>query len=190
MDHHQARGSRRLTRAPAFAEALCNGQVPAVPPDLRMNGYYGRDNDFPRTPLSFAWSKELKPWRGRFFTVAHHGACENTDHCGAAPNSIETIRLAERVGSNAAELDVRITRDNIPILFQDPGLSKTLVRGLFCNGQVADLSLAELTAACELRFGELIPTVEEALDMMVNETELEGAYLDMKVPGAVLPTAR
>jgi glycerophosphoryl diester phosphodiesterase len=175
---------------PALAEALCAGQVPAVPPDFRLNGYYGRDNEFPRTPLSFAWSRELKPWRGRFYTVAHHGACENTDHCGAAPNSIETIRLAERVGSNAAELDVRITRDGIPILFHDPGLSKTLVRGLFCNGQVAELSLAELSAACELRYGELIPTVEEALDMMVNETELEGVYLDMKVPGAVLPTAR
>jgi glycerophosphoryl diester phosphodiesterase len=181
---------RVFVEPPAFAEALCAGEVPAVPPDFRMNGYYGRDNDFPREPLSFAWSRELKPWRGRFYTVAHHGACENTDHCGAAPNSIETIRLAERVGSNAAELGVRITRDGIPILFHDPGLSKTLVRGLFCNGQVADLSLAELTAACELRYGELIPTVEEALDMMVDETELEGVYLDMKVPGAVLPTAR
>jgi glycerophosphoryl diester phosphodiesterase len=181
---------RVFVEPPAFVQALCAGELPAVPPDLRMNGYYGNDNDFPREPLSFAWKRELKPWRGRFFTVAHHGACENTDHCGAAPNSLETIRLAERVGSNAAELDVRITRDNIPILFHDPGLSKTLVRGLFCNGQVAELSLAELTAACELRYGELIPTVEQALDMMVNETELEGAYLDMKVPGAVLPTSR
>jgi glycerophosphoryl diester phosphodiesterase len=184
-------GLTRLFVEPAeVATALCNGETPTPTTDFRLEGYYGEGADFPRTPLSFTWSRELKEWRGRFFTVAHHGACENTDHCGAAPNSLETIRLAERVGSNAAELDVRVTRDGFPILFHDPGLSKSLVRGLFCNGQVADLSLAELTAACELRYGELIPTVEESLDMMVNETELEGAYLDMKVPGAVLPTAR
>ena len=175
---------------PELATALCNGEAPAPTTTFKLNGYYGGDNEFPRSPLSFTWSRELKPWRGRFYTVAHHGACENTDHCGAAPNSLESIRLSERVGSNAAELDVRITRDGHAILFHDPGLSKTLVRGLFCSGQVADLSLAELTAACELRYGELIPTVEQTLDMMVNETELEGVYLDMKVPGAVLPTAR
>ncbi len=181
---------RTFVEPPEVAAALCAGDVPTADTTLELKGYYGEDNEFPRTPLSFTWSHELKPWRGRFFTVAHHGACENTDHCGAAPNSLETIRLAERVGSNAAELDVRITKDHFPILFHDPGLSKSLVRGIFCNGQVAELTLAELTAACELRYGELIPTVEETLDMMVNETELEGVYLDMKVPGAVLPTAR
>jgi glycerophosphoryl diester phosphodiesterase len=182
--------ARVFVEPPDVATALCNGEAPTPTTDLRLVGYYGEGADFPRTPLTFSWSHALKEWRGRFFTVAHHGACENTDHCGAAPNSLETIRLAERVGSNAAELDVRTTKDGFPILFHDPGLSKSLVRGLFCNGQVAELTLAELTAACELRYGELIPTVEEALDMMVNETELEGAYLDMKVPEAVLPTAR
>ena len=181
---------RVFVEPPTLAESYCNGEEPPPTTSFELKGYYGEESEFPRNELTFTWSHELKPWRGRFFTVAHHGACENTDHCGVAPNSIETIRLAERMGSNAAELDVRITRDNVPILFHDPGLSKTLVRGLFCNGQVAELSLAELTAACELRYGELIPTVAETLDMMVNETEMEGVYLDMKVPGAVLPTSR
>lgn len=172
------------------AKALCNGEAPAPATSFTLQGYYGHGDEFPRQPLSFAWSRELKPWRGRFFTVAHHGACENTDHCGASPNSLESIRLAERVGSNAAELDVRITRDGVPILFHDPGLSRTLVKGLFCNGQVADLTLPELMGACQLHYGETIPTVEQALDMMVDETELEGVYLDMKVAEAVEPTAR
>jgi glycerophosphoryl diester phosphodiesterase len=172
------------------AEALCKGEAPAPATTFTLKGYYGKENEFPRSPLTLSWSRELKPWRGRFFTVAHHGACENTDHCGASPNSLESIRLAERIGSNAAEVDVRVTRDGFPVLFHDPALSKSLVRGLFCNGQVADLSLVELIGSCELRYGELVPTVEEALDMMVDETELEGVYLDVKVPEAVDPTAR
>ncbi|MET0592639.1 MAG: glycerophosphodiester phosphodiesterase family protein [Polyangiaceae bacterium] len=179
---------RLFVDPPEVAEALCAGYVPAPPVELR--GYYGRDNEFPREPFTLIWKHELKPWRGTFYTVAHHGACENTDHCGASSNSLESIRLAERIGSNAAEIDVRLTRDGVPILFHDPGLSKSLVRGLFCNGQVKDLSFAELRGSCQLRYGELIPTVEEALEMMINDTEMEGAYLDVKEPEGILPAAR
>ena len=181
---------RLFVDPPEVAQALCNGESPAPDTGLSLVGTYGDGNDFPTTPLELHWSHELKPWRGRFFTVAHHGACEATDHCGASPNSIETIRLAERIGSNAAELDVRVTRDGIPILFHDPMLSASLVRGLFCNGLVNQLSFAELRGSCMMRYGEQIPTLKAALDMMVNETELEGAYLDEKTPEGVLPSAR
>jgi len=83
-----------------------------------------------------------------------------------------------------------VTRDGVPILFHDPALSAALVKGVFCNGNVADLSLADIRGSCALRYGETIPTLEEGLDMMVAETELEGVYLDVKVPDAVLPSAR
>jgi glycerophosphoryl diester phosphodiesterase len=181
---------RLFVEPPSFAAALCDGAVPEPTPELRLAGSYGHGQEFPTKPLTLAWSRALKPWRGRFFTVAHHGACENTDHCGVSPNSIETIRLAERIGSNAAEVDVRLTRDGIPILFHDPGLSSSLVRGLFCNGAIDELSLAELRANCSLRYGETIPTVQEVLAAIIDETEMEGVYLDIKVPDAVLPTAR
>jgi glycerophosphoryl diester phosphodiesterase len=103
---------------------------------------------------------------------------------------VETIRLSDRTGSNAVEIDVRATRDGVPVLFHDPGLSSALVRGLFCNGKLSQLSLAELRGNCELRYGETIPTLEEALAAIVDATELEGVYLDVKVPEAILPTAR
>jgi len=181
---------RLFVDPPDVAEALCAGDTPSPTTRLALSGSYGREDEFPTTPLSLRWAHELKPWRGRFFTVAHHGACENTDHCGASPNSLETLRLAERVGSNAAEVDIRVTRDGIPILFHDPSLSSSLVRGLFCNGRIEDLSLAELRGNCLMRYGEVIPTLEEALAMMIDETELEAVYLDEKTPEGVLPTAR
>ncbi|HEX6766649.1 MAG TPA: glycerophosphodiester phosphodiesterase [Polyangiaceae bacterium] len=181
---------RLFVEPPEVAGELCDDMVPTATTALKLVGNYGYNSDFPTNTFSLSWSRELIPWRGRFFTTAHHGACENTDHCGTAPNTLESIRLAERIGSNAAEVDVRMTRDGFPILFHDPGMSKSLVRGTFCNGQVPELSLAEIRGACEARYGETIPTLEEALDMMVNETELEAAYLDMKVPDAVLPAAR
>ncbi len=181
---------RLFVDPPAVAEKLCDGETLDPDTDLKLTGSYGDGSEFPAKPIAFQWTRELKPWRGTFFTVAHHGACEITDHCGASPNSIETVRLAERIGSNAAELDVRLTRDGIPIFFHDPSLSGSLVKGTFCKGAVPDLSLAEIRGSCQLQYGEQIPTVQEMLDMMVDETELEGVYLDIKVPDAVEPVTR
>jgi len=181
---------RLFVEPPSVARSLCNGEVSPPSPELMLRGHYGDGQQLPGRALSLVWSRELKPWRGRFLTVAHHGACEPTDHCGVSPNSIETIRLAERTGSNAIELDVRATRDGFPVLFHDPHLSVALVQGLFCNGKLADLSLADLRGGCLLKNGEILPTVEEALEVAIDETELEGLYLDMKVPEAVLPSAR
>jgi len=172
------------------ADALCKGETPTPEAGFSLTGTYGDDNDFPSQALSFTWSHELKPWRHTFFNTAHHGACEVADHCGASPNSLETIRLAERIGSNAAEVDVRVTRDGYPVLFHDPTLSQALVRGVFCNGAVDEITLAELLGSCEYKYGEKIPTLEEALRMMVDETELEGAYLDVKTADTMLPTVR
>jgi len=184
-------GLVRLFVEPAeSARSLCDGAVSLESESLKLVGHYGHGDEFPGNPLALGWSRELKPWRGRFLTVAHHGACENTDHCGVSPNSIETVRLAERTGSNAIELDVRVTRDGVPILFHDPMLSSSLVEGLFCNGSVRDLTLGEIRGSCALRYGERIPTVQETLSAIIEETELEGVYLDMKVPDAVLATAR
>jgi glycerophosphoryl diester phosphodiesterase len=181
---------RLFVDPPDLASALCDGMSPAPTKDFVLSGSFGHGDEFPRNPLSLSWSHTLKPWRGTFFTVAHHGACELTDHCGASPNSLESIRLAERTGSNAAEIDVRVTSDGQAILFHDPVLSSSGVRGLFCNGAIADLSFADIRGSCQLKYGEVIPTLEEALQMMIDETELEGVYLDVKVPEAVLPTAR
>jgi glycerophosphoryl diester phosphodiesterase len=180
---------RLFVDQPDAASALCGGMTPSPTTDFSLSGSYGQNDDFPTTPLSLRWNRELKPWRGRFFTIAHHGACGATDHCGASPNSLESIRLSERIGSNAAEVDVRMTKDGKAILFHDPTLSTTLVQGLFCNGTVADMTLAELRGSCTMHYGEAIPTLQEALDMMVNETELEGTYLDEKTPEGVLPSA-
>jgi glycerophosphoryl diester phosphodiesterase len=76
------------------------------------------------------------------------------------------------------------------VLFHDPSLSASLTEGLFCSGTFEEMTLAELRGSCSLKYGETIPTVKEVLDMMVDETELEGVYLDMKVADGVLATSR
>ncbi len=125
------------------------------------------------------------------YTVAHHGACEATDHCGVSPNTIESIspRRAHRLERRRVGRP-RHARRGPGLVSPIRTLSRSLVRGLFCNGAFNQLSLAELRGACMARYGEQIPTLEAALDMMIKETELEGAYLDEKTADGVLESAR
>jgi glycerophosphoryl diester phosphodiesterase len=170
------------------ADLLCAGEhLPADAP-LTLDGFWGENAEMPAEPLTLTRVGALRPWRGKFFTTAHHGACELTDSCGVSPNTVETLRLSEQVGANAMEVDVRATRDGIPILFHDPSLTGAGTKGTFCIGAIEELSLVELRANCQLVHGEKIPSLEEALYVMVEQTELEGVYLDMKVPEAIAPS--
>jgi glycerophosphoryl diester phosphodiesterase len=178
---------RLFVGPPETAGLICSGQRLPEGTPLTLTGASGERSESPSVPLTLTWTSALRPWRGKFFTTAHHGACEITDSCGISPNTVETIRLSEQVGANAIEVDVRATKDGIPILFHDPSLTGSGTQGAFCVGKVEELTLAELRANCQLVHGERIPTLEEALHVMVYQTELEGSYLDMKVGPAVAP---
>ena len=68
-------GLVRLFVGPSeFAESLCDGETPDADTSFTLDGHYGNDSEFPRSPLTLRWSRQLKPWRGRFLTDAHQGA--------------------------------------------------------------------------------------------------------------------
>jgi glycerophosphoryl diester phosphodiesterase len=169
------------------AKSLCAGVVPAKG-DIMFAGAYAHGSMHPTDAMAFTFQRDLIPYHGRFFAFAHHGACETTDPCGAALNSVETIRLAEAVGSNGVEIDIRMTKDNVPVLFHDPMFAGETTRGRFCIGKVEEMTLPEIRALCRLPYGEAIPTLDEALRSVLDETDLEAVYLDMKVPEAVAPS--
>jgi glycerophosphoryl diester phosphodiesterase len=82
--------------------------------------------------------------------IAHRGAS------GHAPeNSLAAFRLAAASGADAAETDVRISRDGGVIVHHDPELGRA-VQG---SGPVAARSVHELRALG-------IPTLEEVLDVV------------------------
>lgn len=97
--------------------------------------------------------------------IGHRGAA------GYAPeNTLESIHTAADVGVEWVELDVKITKDEIPIIFHDEELSR-VSNG---SGLVADKTLEELR---ELEvgswFGESfagikIPTLEEAMEVLIE----------------------
>jgi glycerophosphoryl diester phosphodiesterase len=172
---------------PKAARELCAGEETARL--LRFTGMWGEGSEALEFSLQLTYEEPLIPYRGRFFSISHHGACEPADTCGVSANSLQTILLAERYGATAMEVDVRATKDGVPVLFHDPGFNSSTTRGIFCQGPIDSQTLDQIQANCRLAHGERIPTLEQGLDVLLDETLMDFAYLDVKVPEALARTA-
>lgn len=71
----------------------------------------------------------------RTLVVAHRGAAAE-----APENTIAAFELALELGANALELDVRRSRDGVPVVIHDPTLERTTER----RGRVGELAAAAL----------------------------------------------
>lgn len=85
--------------------------------------------------------------------IAHRGAW---DHGPARENTLAAFARAAALGVWAIELDVRFTRDNVPVVLHDPGLYR-LFR---ISRLIAELTCSELALAAPL-----VPRLQEVLDL-------------------------
>lgn len=184
-------GLVRLFLEPAeAASALCGGRT--YQGDLKWAGHYGLGSSLPDTRLGLERRRAL-PARPTSNAIAHRGGCRTSDDCGASENSIEILRMAQRLGADRVEVDVQVTADGVPLLYHDESFGPLLTTGRFCRGKVREFTWAHVTQLCQLRFGEPVPTLEDALRVVIEETDLTGLWLDVKtVTGmrAALPLVR
>lgn len=117
--------------------------------------------------------------------IGHRGVC------GYAPeNTIESVYTASDMGVEWVELDVKLTKDDVPIIFHDDELDRT-TNG---HGKVAETTYAELKELeagsffAESFAGIKIPTLEEMVEVIL-ELDL-GLNLEIKpCPGREKETA-
>jgi len=124
------------------------------------------------------------------FVIGHRG---NAAH--APENTLESFRQAVALGVDAIELDVRLTRDGIPVVIHDRTLGRTTDRG----DVVAEVSFARLRRAdagamftpdVGANFpyrgrGLTIPTLREVIDATAGLPLL----IEVKVPEAAATIA-
>jgi len=97
--------------------------------------------------------------------IGHRGACEY-----APENTLDGIHTAADLGVEWVELDVKLTKDEVPIIFHDEELDRT-TNG---HGPVALMTyedIKQLEAGswfAESFAGEKIPTLEEAVDVIIE----------------------
>ncbi len=184
-------GLIRLFVEPAEAAlSICNEQAPGAP--LQLVGTFGTENDAPNQNIALS-RQRLLPVAPSTMVVAHRGGCRTSDDCGASENGLEILQIAQRLGADRVEVDVQVTSDGVPILYHDETFGPLLTTGSFCKGPVSDFTWAHVTQLCTLLYGEPVPTLDDALRTVVEETELVGVWLDVKTVGgmnASLPLVR
>ncbi len=110
--------------------------------------------------------------------VAHRGV-----RLLAPENTISSMEKALEFGFDFIEMDIRFTKDGVPVLMHDERVDRTTDG----KGLVADFTLEEikkLDAGNEFEFhdkfkGTRVPTFEEALETLQGRC---GVYLDQKEP--------
>jgi len=117
--------------------------------------------------------------------IGHRGAK------GYAPeNTLSSLHSAADMGIEWVEFDVKLTKDQVPIIFHDDTLDRTTNS----IGPVAEKTLAELKELdagswfSESFIGESIPTLEEALEVIMIRGM--GCNIELKpCPGREVETA-
>lgn len=105
----------------------------------------------------------MKDFLGRYY--AHRGLKNNSTD--APENSLEAFRLA--VAANyGIELDVQLTKDDIPVVFHDRNLGR--VCGI--DKPVSELTLEELKTLRLFSTCQEIPTLEEVLKVIGGKVPL------------------
>ncbi len=166
------------------ASDLLNGVMPAT---LTINGLYGDQNKLPETSITLTYKRTFstKVTSKKFRIVGHRGGGRTSDRLPVSENSIPMIGYAERLGATGVEIDVRLTRDNVPILYHDADLNIRLTKKGPLNGPIEDFTWKQLLTFVQLIRGEQIPNLSDALRYVVDSTQLEFVWLDIKDPAVV-----
>lgn len=117
--------------------------------------------------------------------IGHRGA-----KAYAPENTLESIATAASIGVDWVELDVKLTRDGVPIIFHDEELNRTTNgSGLVAQTDYEDIKQLEAGSWFGDSFaGIKIPTLEEAVDIVLRHDL--GLNLEIKpCPGREKETA-
>ena len=158
------------------------GDTSGETPTVRLRGTWGYNQDNPGQPVVFRFVRPIKPevLKRNFYIISHHGSGGTPRELPASENTVEIARIIERLGANGIEIDIRPTKDGIPILYHDSGLNLRLTQRGPLVGPAENYTFAQLESFVRLIHGEKIPSLEQFLDVVVTETTLKFVYVDCK----------
>jgi len=157
---------------------------------IRLIGTYGFGNEIANQPLVFKFKREFSQEvkQGNFDILAHRGGGRNSEYLGVSENSIEMINIAERFGTTGVEIDARLSKDGVAFLYHDNDINLRLTQKSLIWGDIENFTWAQLRTLVTLKNGEKIPSLREALEFVLEETNLRTVWLDTKDVD-VLPTS-
>ncbi len=175
-------GALNLQLNPNDGSKAILSQNQILPSNLTISGTYGSGNETPERTLELVYVRPFseRVLKNDFEILAHRSGGRTSDLLGVSENSLKMIGFSENLGSTGVEIDVRLTKDDVPILYHDGDINIRLTRKSPLNGPIANFTYPEISRFIRLVNGEQIPTLEEALNKIVDSTNLRIVWLDMK----------
>jgi glycerophosphoryl diester phosphodiesterase len=152
------------------------------PSNLRIKGTFGAGNNPVSEPLELVYIRSFskKVLQDDFRILAHRSGGRTSDLLSISENSLEMIGFTENFGSTGIEIDVRLTKDGVPVLYHDEDINIRLTKKSPLNGPIVNYTYDEISKFIRLVNGEKIPKLEDALLKVVDSTNLKVVWLDMK----------
>jgi glycerophosphoryl diester phosphodiesterase len=149
---------------------------------VEFDGNFGVGNDQPNKKLKINFTRKFSQSviNRNFKIVAHRGGGRNSDYLGVSENTNDMIALAEQRGSNGIEIDVKLSKDGVPFIYHDSDINLRLVQKSVIWGKIEDFTFLQLKALITLKHGEVIESLDEMMEYVLNYTNLKFVWLDMK----------
>ena len=167
------------------AGTLLNPSPIVTQGSITMEGLYGNGQEEPQKNIKLIYNRKVNTSTTPFNILAHRSGGRNSDLLPVSENSVNMILKTAEFGSTGIEIDVRFTKDGVPILYHDNDLNLRLVQKCGLVGPIENYTYAQLNAFVRLINGERIPTLRQALDAVVNQTPLTFVWLDTKYIGSL-----
>lgn len=151
---------------------------------ITIAGTFGYGPNIPDQPVELKYQRKLYN-ASPLEIVAHRGGGRTADLLPSSENSVEIIKMASRFGATGIEIDVRFTRDGVPVLFHDQNINERLIQKNGMTGPIENYTYAQLNGLVRLVNGEHIPTLRQALDAVLYNTALRYVWLDTKFTGSM-----
>jgi glycerophosphoryl diester phosphodiesterase len=152
-----------------------------------ITGVFGNGPQEPALPLVLTYNRKLYKGPAPFQIAAHRSGGRTSDLLPVSENSVEMILKTPEFGSTGIEVDVRYTKDGVPILYHDNNLNLREIQKCGLLGPIENYTYEQLSVFVRLIHGEKIPTLREALTAVVYQTPLTFVWLDTKYVGSIKP---
>jgi glycerophosphoryl diester phosphodiesterase len=114
-----------------------------------------------------------------FIIFAHHGV-QTTANPPYAENSLLGVLNDEDYGVTGLEFDIRMTGDNVPICIHDPSVNTRLTVKGPLSGTWDKYPFSLLDNYIRLIDNQKIPSLEQALNAFIDNTNLTYFWMDIK----------
>lgn len=161
-------------------KALLSGEMPS---QLIIRGGYGSKPEMLDKTLVLTYKRPFSDVakNTNLIILANYGGGRNSDDLPVSENSINMLRFTQRFGSMGVEIDIHVTKDGIPFLYHDDDINIRLCQKGPLQGQIDSYTWEQLQTYVRLIKGEKIPSLEEALNFVLDSTDMTFVWLDMKV---------